>query len=346
VPNCARIASATGGRRSPRAEGDDLPGAARRPVSDHLARNYFAADFSDLDCIRRIIVKLRDAILWQPGARGRCAVLAAGLALILLLAYLHTLAGLTYEFYVFFALPVALVAWFLGPRAGYGVTIVTIALWFGADRLLDDFRAELLPMIFNSAGRLAVFCLGVRLTIQLHDVLDRERRLAREDVLTRLPNRRQFYERGRQALAQVQRDGAPITAAFIDLDKFKEVNDTAGHATGDALLVCVAEVLAARLRGSDIAGRLGGDEFALLLPGMGGATAKAYVEELRQRLLQAMSRHEWPVTFSIGVASYRRAPADFDVLLAEADGLMYEVKNGGRNRIMQRELGSPPQESS
>ena len=67
-------------------------------------------------------------------------------------------------------------------------------------------------------------------------------------------------------------------------------------------------------------------------------SAKAYVEDMRQRLLDTMSGRRWPVTFSIGVASYARAPADLDGLLAEADGLMYEVKHGGSNRVLQRDL--------
>ena len=77
---------------------------------------------------------------------------------------------------------------------------------------------------------------------------------------------------------------------------------------------------------------------ALLLPGMGGSTSRMYVEDLRRRLLAEMSDHRWPVTFSIGVASYDRAPIDLNVLLTGADSLMYEAKRGGRDRILQREM--------
>lgn len=193
-------------------------------------------------------------------------------------------------------------------------------------------------MIINSAGRLLVFCGSIWILVQLRNVLDRERRFARQDSLTQLSNRRDFFLRGRQLLAQAQRDGAPITAVFIDLDKFKRVNDEAGHKAGDAVLFCVAEVLSARLRSNDVAGRLGGDEFALLLPGMEGTATASYVGDLQHRLLTAMASREWPVTFSIGVASCQRAPVDFDALMAEADAVMYEVKHGGRNRVLQKEL--------
>lgn len=286
-------------------------------------------------------MRLREVLLWQPGGLWPAALIASSLALIVLLSYLHTLIGLTYEFHLFFAPPVALVAWFVGLGAGCGVAVVAVGFWYAADRMLGGDQADLLALGFNTGVRLAVFCAGAWLLAQLRTVLDRERRLAREDALTKLPNRRDFYERGRQALAQTQRDGRPITAVFIDLDRFKQVNDEMGHALGDTLLVCVADGLTARLRASDIAGRLGGDEFALLLPGMGAAAAKAYVDDLRQRLLDAMADRQWPVTFSIGVASYRRAPADLDSLLTEADDLMYEVKHGGRDRVMLRESTTP-----
>lgn len=99
----------------------------------------------------------------------------------------------------------------------------------------------------------------------------------------------------------------------------------------------MADILRGNVRASDIAGRLGGDEFALLLPGMDGAAAEAYAATLRGRLMAAMEER-WPVTFSIGVAVYRHAPEDLDAMLAQADALMYEVKNGGRDHILQREL--------
>ncbi|MBK9393137.1 MAG: GGDEF domain-containing protein [Uliginosibacterium sp.] len=284
---------------------------------------------------------LRTAILWQPDGAWRVGMLLVSMALIVLLAYLHTLAGLAYEVHVFFAPPLALVAWFIGLRVGLVAAVIVVALWFRADQLLGSDEASAMPLILNSLARLLIYCAGVWLMVQLRKLLDAETQLARKDMLTHLPNRREFFELGRQALAQAHREGTPFTAVFIDLDKFKEVNDTRGHAAGDALLVCVANGLSGRLRTSDIAGRLGGDEFALLLPGMDGTSAKVYIEDLQHRLLQAMNERQWPVTFSIGVASYAHAPADLDALVAEADGLMYEVKCGSRNRVLQKDFPAP-----
>ena len=290
-----------------------------------------------MDSGRKTTTNPRRVFLWQPSPRARLAILLAGLAVLTLVAVAHVATGTAYEFYVFFAPPVIVVAWFAGRRAGYTAALYAVGAWTFADYQLNPALGTH-PLLFNGLSRLLVYGVNVWLLTQLRVVLLRERRLARQDMLTRLPNRREFAERGRQALGQAQREGTPITAAYIDLDHFKQVNDEYGHEAGDALLVRVAAVLAARLRSSDIAARLGGDEFALLLPGMGGATAGIYIEELRQRLLVAMDSDSWPVTFSIGVASYENAPETLDAMLSNADRLMYEVKENGRNQVLSRQF--------
>lgn len=280
----------------------------------------------------------RDLLVWQPGVPVRAGIVAAGLLATLLVGHIHTLTGLAYEFHIFFILPVLAVSWFSGKRLGYGVAVLAAVEWFIADRSLASDQANVLPLFFNTAMRLAIFLYGAWLIGEIRRVLLLESRMARDDALTQLPNRREFHGRGQQAFAQAQRQGAPFTAVFIDLDRFKEVNDTLGHDIGDALLTTVARIIREQVRASDIPGRLGGDEFALLLPNMNAQAASGYVESLRKRLLAAMKEKGWPVTFSIGVASYKVAPQDFDMLVKQADALMYEVKRGGRDRVLHQEF--------
>lgn len=101
--------------------------------------------------------------------------------------------------------------------------------------MLAGVQSSLLPLSFNTAIRLAIFVGGAWLVGTIRNVLLRESQLAREDALTQLPNRREFHERGRQAFAQAQRQGAPFAAVYIDLDRFKEVNDTLGHDAKNSL---------------------------------------------------------------------------------------------------------------
>lgn len=279
-------------------------------------------------------MKLHEAIHWRADADKRPAVILAGVVLTSALAYLHFITGLAYEFHIFFSLPVLGVTWYAGAGAGYGVGGLAVLLWLIVNRMLGSDQTGPFPLLFNGAIRLALAVGEVWLLAKVRTLFDRERRLASEDSLTRLPNRRDFHERGRQVLAQAERAGSPITAVSFDLDKFKEVNDTLGHSVGDALLVCVADVLRSHLRRSDIPVRLGGDEFALLLPGMDSAAAHSYVSDLQRQLLAAMGENHWPVTFSIGVACYRKAPIDFDAMIAASDALMYSAKQGGRNRVV------------
>ena len=282
-------------------------------------------------------MKLKEAFLWQPNWLYKSLILIGGALLVTAVGYVHTLTGLAYEFHAFFIVPILGVSWFLGARFGYDLALLAAIEWFLADQMLTGAQSSLLPLLFNTVIRLAIFAGGAWLVGSIRNTLLRESRLAREDALTKLPNRREFLERGHQAFAQAQRQGAPFAAVYIDLDRFKEVNDTLGHEIGDRLLRSVAAAMRAHVRASDVPGRLGGDEFALLLPNMKTDTVQVYVEKLRLALLDAMQAERWPVTFSIGVASYRTTPPDFDALLKQADELMYEVKRGSRDSILLRE---------
>jgi diguanylate cyclase (GGDEF)-like protein len=158
-------------------------------------------------------------------------------------------------------------------------------------------------------------------------------RLATIDELTGLSNRRGFKMLSRQALAQCERTGRPATLLLFDLDGFKEVNDTLGHAEGDKALASFAADLLANYRGCDVVARLGGDEFCVLLTGFSAHDAPSKFEELSRRLEERnQGRHPAAhLRFSVGAADYdptrHRSAAD---LLEEADRIMYEQKRSRR----------------
>ena len=279
---------------------------------------------------------LSGIVFWLPGSTARWFILIVCIAMSLTLASLHLAAGLAYEFHLFFGIPVFIVAWYLGGIPGYAMTSIVVGLWLAADLRLEDNQSEMIPLVFNSILRLFLFASAVSLLVGLRSVLDRESRLAREDPLTGLPNRREFLDQGTHALALAQRQGLATTAVFIDLDHFKEANDAYGHEAGDEVLVVVADILRGSLRASDVNGRLGGDEFAMLLLGMNAVDAERYIKRLQSELVRAMESRMWPVRFSIGMASYAQTPADFSTVIASADALMYEAKRCGRNQILQR----------
>lgn len=159
--------------------------------------------------------------------------------------------------------------------------------------------------------------------------------LAYRDELTQLLNRRAFFAACQERLATLDPE-APFALLLIDLDRFKLVNDTHGHAAGDRVLREVAKRFQARLRDGDILCRFGGEEFALALPGTSQAAASELAERLRRALsAQPMNYGEasFRVTASFGVVAAARGEADLGMLLQRADQAMYRAKREGRDRV-------------
>jgi diguanylate cyclase (GGDEF)-like protein len=168
-------------------------------------------------------------------------------------------------------------------------------------------------------------------TVTLHESAEQITKMSRHDALTGMPNRLLFRERMDQAVVRFRRD-APFALLFLDLDRFKAVNDTLGHGAGDRLLCAVAERIAGCVREVDTAARLGGDEFAIILD---GAVDSATVSMVANRLIASISRpytiDDQPVAIGVSVGG---AIAVQDVtavsIVAEADLAMYAVKAAGR----------------
>jgi len=159
--------------------------------------------------------------------------------------------------------------------------------------------------------------------------------LAHYDVLTSLPNRILFYDRLRQALAQAKRNQWTVGVMLIDVDRFKNVNDTLGHAVGDQLLQQVSERLKRSVRSGDTVGRLGGDEFAIVLsnlatPQDGNLVAQKIMASFKEPF-RLDGGSEIYVTGSIGITLYPDDSTDQDTLIKNADAAMYRAKDSGRN---------------
>ncbi|WP_137970941.1 diguanylate cyclase domain-containing protein [Pseudomonas sp. F(2018)] len=158
--------------------------------------------------------------------------------------------------------------------------------------------------------------------------------LARHDALTGLPNRRMFFERLEHALANARRSAMPLAVLFVDLDHFKQLNDSLGHGAGDRVLQAVANLLRSATRESDTVARLGGDEFVILIEQMDDPQRViAVLHKLHERfqLPMLMDGHEVQVQASMGVSLFPRDGDDIESLLQQADRAMYAAKNAGRN---------------
>jgi len=167
-------------------------------------------------------------------------------------------------------------------------------------------------------------------------LLARLAKQALSDDLTGLPNRRAFIDELSRVEAVVRRSTTAASIAVLDIDRFKRVNDTHGHAGGDATLKAVADVLRDVLRGEDFLARIGGEEFALVLRGADLAVAGRIAERMRERVAAARvalpDGQEAQVTVSIGVAPFQPGCKGQSCLEA-ADEALYKAKNSGRNRV-------------
>lgn len=151
-----------------------------------------------------------------------------------------------------------------------------------------------------------------------------------------MANRRHFIEQLEMELARIKRPGESAAFLMVDIDHFKNVNDTYGHAIGDTVLQHLAELSRIRLRRIDLFGRLGGEEFGILLPSTDSAGALEFAERFRRHVADTpaqSSKGMIPFTISIGVSESAPSDSASDSILARADMAFYRAKEGGRNRV-------------
>jgi diguanylate cyclase (GGDEF)-like protein len=204
-----------------------------------------------------------------------------------------------------------------------------IAALYGVAVVLDDQPGAVELWVNGVATTLGVGLLVWALRTRIAELLHRLEEAARTDELTGLPNRRAFDERLAGELARFERAQGPVSLLVLDLDRFKQLNDTAGHLSGDQALKVVAGVLRSSIRAGDWPARIGGDEFAVVLPAAGEAEATMVAERLRTGVAAAFESMAVPIGASVGGAVRSGAQIDAEELRGEADRALYEAKRQG-----------------
>ncbi len=162
-------------------------------------------------------------------------------------------------------------------------------------------------------------------------------RLATTDVLTQSSNRRHFFECAEQAFDKARQDGLPLSFLLLDIDDFKQVNDTYGHPEGDQVLQRIADSGKAALRRGDLFGRIGGEEFAAVFPGCAPEMAMQVAQRLQREIQRLNFSHEgqtYGVTVSQGLTGLSEDDEMLESLFARADAAMYQAKRKGKNQIV------------
>ena len=226
----------------------------------------------------------------------------------------------------------AMVAMLPGEERTIGT--IMLANRFGVERGYTPDDLRLLEALANNASVALQYDRLEQAVTKLRNLQDQLHHQAYHDPLTDLPNRALFMERVREATA----DGhGGVAVLFVDVDDFKIVNDSLGHAVGDALLVSVADRLRACVRPQDMVARLGGDEFAIMLPGVNDMPID--VEHVATRILRAFhgpvqaGDERLSIHLSIGIADTGQSGSDADRLIRDADVAMYQAKSAGKARV-------------
>lgn len=182
-------------------------------------------------------------------------------------------------------------------------------------------------------GRLVVW----RDITALKQTRDKLEKLAITDELTLTYNRRHFMELAESQIGFARRYGTPLAFAMIDLDYFKEINDSYGHQAGDRALAGLAGILRGNIRDFDIIGRLGGEEFAILMPKTDEQAALLAVERLRAVVAESpfgLGTDSIKITFSLGLTEFMGGRDSLEAMLRRADHALYEAKRTGRDQIV------------
>lgn len=177
--------------------------------------------------------------------------------------------------------------------------------------------------------------------IELKAVLAQSHEISNTDVLTFLPNRRKIIVDLQEEVIRAARYNTPLSISMVDIDHFKQVNDTYGHAAGDEALRTIAARLREQIRHPDTIGRYGGEEFLIVLPNSELNAAQEQASRLcnhiRNLQVEAAKQKLISMTVSIGVAQFKNGQEDWEQFLHRADTAMYAAKNGGRDRWMATE---------
>lgn len=230
----------------------------------------------------------------------------------------------------------------LGQRVGMVITVLSLlGLGIGNSFLSKPYSSNAMATALVSLAYLALFfhvygSRSISYFTRMRDANHRLQELASHDMLTGVLNARAYYHRCDALISMAHRDRLPFSVLFVDLDHFKSINDTHGHAAGDIVLKAVAECLGASTRQSDEVGRIGGEEFSIFLPNTAMAGAQQLAESIRQsieKLMPNTGQQCIRITASIGVADSNLQHSTMRAIQQQADVAMYAAKSAGRNRV-------------
>jgi diguanylate cyclase (GGDEF)-like protein len=275
-------------------------------------------------------------VYWKN--QSKVLIVSVGFFLILLIGIVDYFTTADISLAIFYLIPITFATWFAGRWSGFFLSLEAAIIWWSDDLQIRS-DSDLWLISWNATINFGFFVITSYLLSNLKLAYEREKRLARIDSLTGAANHRHFLELLQIEIDRCRRYNYPLTIAYMDVDNFKLVNDRFGHSAGNRLLCLISQVALDQLRSIDTFARLGGDEFALLLPQADYEQGKTVLQRLQDKWLGAMQSNAFPVSFSIGAATFLQPPNTADAVVEQVDRLMYSVKNKGKNGLEHAQLG-------
>lgn len=268
---------------------------------------------------------------FRPGALTCLQALGVNLLIMLLILLVDIQTGDRIRLHTLYVFPLAVIAIHCplkrSQALAYGVSLALQIWTFVGSKIATVTLAADLAVVCAASGLTLILANAVRVNYL------KALSLATIDNLTGLPNRTALLTVIDKEITRHKRYGGVFSLAEIDLDGFKQLNDTRGHLCGDQALQLTAEVLRRHTRQSDVAGRMGGDEFVVLMPHMPQADCQASMQKLCDMVRSEMARGGFQVTASIGFRTFLTAPETAAEALHQVDQAMYDAKNTGKCRV-------------
>ena len=228
------------------------------------------------------------------------------------------------------------VAWFCGPWWGGLFAFLSAYAQVQVGLTTGTTFSEPVYFYISNGNRLFAYLVIVLLVAAVRANYTRLQQAARIDFVTGVANSTAFYESVAVEMARHRRSKQAFAVGYLSCDYFRVVNEGLGRSEGDRVLHAIGVVASNNLRETDVVARLGGDEFALVLPHSGETEATQVVRKLSIELEKVMAKHEWPITFSIGVGVFPTVPASSDHVIGFCESVMRRVKASGKNKILVR----------
>ena len=265
--------------------------------------------------------------------RSKSWVLIVGVLMVTVIGELTWITGPDISLSLFYILPITFVTWRIGRTAGFALSVLSVCVWV----IADASKISSLSAVgyWNPVISLGFFLVFAETFAEFSVLLE----WVRTDYLTGLANARGFHDLVTREIYRCERSGRSFSLAYLDIDNFKSINDTLGHNAGDAVLRLVGKTLHKTTRKSDSVARIGGDEFTILLSGASQQPAETAIAKIEEAVHAEFSRANWPVTFTVGIATFREPPQSVEAAIKQADDLMYEAKRMGKNTKNHRVIG-------